>query len=126
MASARPMVRLWRCVLSGHRWVIVQLFCPLPLPPRMESEGKTGPVLKSDERGKRQRDGKTGASSHLAFHTDRAAMCPNYPFDNGESQSTTTAPGPEAASIGSVESLKDMGQVFWRNPDARITNHQAS
>src|SRR5690242_14471757 len=52
-------------------------------------------------------------------------MCMDDPFDNSEAQSTVTASGFSARGIGTVKTLKDMGEMLRGNADASITNDQA-
>jgi len=71
-----------------------------------------------------QGDGKTGPPSHLAFYGNRAAMRPDDPGDNRESQSTATASGLSAHRIRSIKTLKNMRQMFQCNAHARIAPGQ--
>src|SRR5437016_6511907 len=62
--------------------------------------------------------------AHLAFNSNRPTVGFDDPVHNCQAESAIASFSTHTGRIDAVETVKDMGQMFWRDANTGITNNQ--
>jgi hypothetical protein len=80
-------------------------------------------LIRGSRGDQRKRDSEAGPLPWLTRHGNRSSMHLDNPGDNGEPQPVISPLGGTAGRINLVEAFKQMREVLWRNPNARVPHN---